>query len=171
MNEEKKYKLVGVINYFDVHPTRLYPIFLDENGDYCGGFIFDDNSPYIEIFQGFFPEEMNDRIILFEDIKDDSNTTLIKEDVKDEYQIGDLAIEAISPCNGTIYIGTIDKFLEYTKRHKENLETIYYGNDNDAKNNLINNEFQGHEDNVLLYLGELEHELADAEHRVSSLRK
>ncbi len=168
---EKKYKLVGVFNLFDVYPMYLLPVFRDEDGNYCGGFIYDDNSPYLETFQGFFPKYLDNRIMFLEDLKNNPNIKLELDNIKDEYQIGDLAIEAISPCNDTRYIGTIDKFLEYTKRHKENLEAIYYGNDNDAKNNLINNEFQGYEDKVEHYLGELEHELADAEHRVSSLRK
>ena len=84
---------------------------------------------------------------------------------------GDLAIEAMNPCKGTIYIGTSDKFVEYARKQKESIEAIYYGKDLEARKNLIENEFQGHENNVEHYLHEIETELEDVEHRLSSLRK
>ncbi len=168
---EKKYKLVGVFNLFDVYPMYLLPVFRDEDGNYCGGFIYDDNSPYLETFQGFFPKYLDNRIMFLEDLKNNPNIKLELDNIKDEYQIGDLAIEAMNPCKGTIYIGTSDKFVEYARKQKERIEAIYYGKDLEARNNLIKNEFQGHENNVEHYLHEIETELEDVEHRLSSLRK
>ena len=110
MEENKKYELVGILNYFDLIPCTVYPIFRDSEGIYYGAFCEED-SPYISTFMPFPSKER------IKDIKRFTKTHNIFEILpgKEFYQVGDLALCALQTSKKNVYVGTIDKYVEYAK--------------------------------------------------------
>ena len=51
--DNKTYELIGVINYLDVVPNFVFPIFKDEKGTLYTSYTNSVDSPYIEGFEPF----------------------------------------------------------------------------------------------------------------------
>ena len=116
----EKYKLVGTLNYFDIVPDILYPIFQDTEGNFYFAYsdIIDGEEEYtIKEFQPV-GEDSIPRIKFL------SNTNNTTESVEEYYGIGDIIVQAIEESEDNIYIGRIDKFTHRLGMLTDTLENI-----------------------------------------------
>ena len=154
MKENKQYKLVGIFNDYDYVPSVVYPLFQDKKGNYYGAFC-DDNSPYISEFQLFPVSDTRKRIKQFTK----TNNIFEIEPDKYLYQVGDLAICGLQTTKKNVYIGTIDKYLEYAKNLLLSIETKI-------------DSYTGEEKMLMEYfVRELKEDIEDYEGRVENIDK
>ena len=170
MPEDKKYKLVGVINYFDLDQDVLSLVYQGEDGEYYGAFTDEETSPYIDGFERFIPKAAESEIMFLDVLKNDPNIKLEIEDIKEEYKIGDLPVGAIMPRKGVLYVAGSEKFIEYLRNERDRLESIINGDDEEEVVELLS-EFNNNMDSLKSYLESLKLEIADYEKRTAAVKQ
>ncbi len=119
--DEKEYRLVGILNYFDIVPDSIYPVFMDSDNVLYHAFVDDEEKDDNYLYTQFVrvPEEQVGRVKYLSDC-------MVKLDCEqDTFRVGDLALSGIELNNGIVYIGTIDKYLEFIKEYKEDIVFDY----------------------------------------------
>lgn len=130
--DNKKYRLVGICNPFNIIPFMIKPVFEDEEGNLYITYIADketkEYSPYIKGFS-----RMSNAYMKY--VKNLSEC-LINSDAlnKEYYSIGDLSPCGIEIENNIIYIGQMDKYLDFLKEYKNEIAFKF-----DFKAELIRN--------------------------------
>ena len=113
--DEKKYKLMGIYNDCGIVPNNVYPVFEDENKELYLGLTNDDmnenNTYYFTNFQ-----KMSSDAVKY--VKSLSKYTVKVETTQEYFQIGDISIYGIEMEDKALYIGTIDKYLEFLKWYR-----------------------------------------------------
>ena len=138
MNKDK-YKLVGVLNDIDVVPGFIYPIFIDKNNNLYRGYVdIKEYDNYNCCFTKFtkLPDEYVSKVKYLSDC-------IIKfEDDHEEYQIGDLPICGIEINKNVVYIGRIDKYLDFIDLYKEEIAFSNYSEYNELLLTEIEDEIE-----------------------------
>ena len=118
MDNNKKYKLVGTVNPFEVYPCELIPVFEDEDGKYYRAFnTYKKDGKWNDCY--YFTEFVEAtptrgfRLIQPED-------TL--EDIEDEYQVNSVLCMAFESYDHKFYIGRLDKYLEFIENYRNEIE-------------------------------------------------
>ena len=112
---DNNYKLVGYFNFFQIRPGFVYPIFMDNDGNYFWAFSDIDIDTNLYYYLKFIPLPMEYKSF----IKFISDTDTIVEVNNIYMNTGDLVLEGIEIEEGHAYIGTIDKFIEFARRNRE----------------------------------------------------
>ena len=118
--ENKKYKLVGILNDLNLVPDMVYPIFMDSEGKLYWAFTVVTRQDKIIDFNYKVFYALPDRFI--EKVQLLSNLTVTKENVKDEYSLGAEAISCVQTSDNEVYIGSKEKYLEFLKKYQEYLK-------------------------------------------------
>ncbi len=115
-----KYKLVGTLNYFDIIPEIILPVFQDEENNFYMAYS-DSSDEDLEKYtiKGFTPFKEDDVIR----IKFLSNANNEMEEVNEYYEVGDIIIQAMEENENSIYIGRIDKFSTHLENFVNTLKT------------------------------------------------
>lgn len=125
---EKKYKLVGVYDEFGIKPSIIRPVFADENDKLffptCDKGNSIETTPYFQRFLPVYKGFINDVQYL-----DDLHAYL--EIDKEYYQVGDLAIWGVQLSQDEVYIGRLDKYLEFLEDYRVYLYDSYNNSDRD----------------------------------------
>ena len=112
-----KYKLVGFYNFSDTVPSIIYPVF-SKNSFYYVGQTTDDNNIshyYYTKFKPIFSDGRNKNLKFL---------PLFKSSLEVEqeyYDIGSLAISGIQTSKSKVYIGSLDKYLEFIKEYRKQI--------------------------------------------------
>ncbi len=137
----KSYKLVGYLNFFDIVPSIIYPIFADNDNDLYWAFSSVDDYFCVYYYTEFLklPTKYKKSVKFFKD----TNTKL--EIINEYYQLGDLVLAGIELSDNEAYIGSIDKYYEFITQYKEKV--------------IKNSDYKFKEE----FLRELEHDIIDTE--------
>ena len=119
--DEKEYRLVGILNCFDVVPASIYPVFMDDDNFLYRAFVDseekEDNYLYTQFVR--VPDDQVDEVRYL-------SNCMVKLDVEQEtFKVGDLALAGIELNNGIVYIGTLDKYLDFINEYKEEIISGY----------------------------------------------
>ena len=132
---KKKYKIVGALNMFNIVPDSNYTVYQDEEGKLYGGFVknVETDGPHMTYFMPW-REDVLDKIVFFDQIKDDPDANVFFDDTKDSYEYGDTVVYVHQYGPKDYYIGEIDKYLEFIKHYKESVERVLNsGNEENIK--------------------------------------
>ena len=118
MNNEK-YKLIGICNPFNIVPFMVKLVFEDEEGNLYLSYFQDketkEYSPYIKGFTRMSNEYMK----YVERLSD----CMVNSDALDKeyYSVGELVPCGIELNDGIVYIGPMDKYLEFLIEYKNEI--------------------------------------------------
>lgn len=113
------YKMVGVYNMVDVYPTAAVYLVFKKGDEYFIGISGDDaynvNYYYTEFLP--FPEEKLVNVFFF----DKCNLTFEVNSFNSK--VGDIVNIAYQLTKKDIYVGTLDKAIEYLKNYRDEVES------------------------------------------------
>ena len=108
--EKNSYKIIGIVNYFDVIPSSVFTVLEGEDGNYYLGFWNADNKDpdhcYIASIEPLY-DNLYDKIIYLKDLN------VQAESLQESYCIGDIVPVAIQTSDTDVYIGRLDKYLAF----------------------------------------------------------
>ena len=115
--EAKKYKLVGIENCWEIVPAGVYPIFADENNEYYRAYSSGNDDDKCFSFTDFvkMSKEASARVKLLKDCM------VRAEEIEDTYSEGSTLALAMEINQGIVYVGRIDKYLNFISENKEEL--------------------------------------------------
>ena len=118
LNHVNKYRPVGILNILGVTPGEVNVVFKGiDNNLYCG-FIDDVDEENISFIYDEFRllnESAENRVKYFNELECD------KKGVEDEYSVGNIVISAFQLTEEKIFIGRIDKYVEFLKDYKKTI--------------------------------------------------
>lgn len=113
----EKYKLVGVLNYFDVVPGFTLPVFEGSN-----------KKMYIFTCGDDLPSFSDSYLVGLEELSLvrplDSFKNLKKDIDKDTFSLGEEAIMSFCLDEDTIYIASLDKMLEFLENYQTDNQNL-----------------------------------------------
>lgn len=122
--KEKKYTPIGILNLVDVVPVEAWIVFSDKDNHLYFGYIDDnadlENKFSYDRFVSLPENEVRKNIKYFKELKCN------KEEVKDSYSVGDIITVAFQIDENTVYVGRIDKYVEFLNQFKNNLTEDKY---------------------------------------------
>jgi hypothetical protein len=127
MSAEKKYKLVGSLNIYNIVPNFIYPIFQDE--DFILYWGFTDDEMVSDIVGPYYTRFLELPSTLIDKVKFLKTTENTLENINEYYKVGDLAVCGTELDKDKIYIGSLDKYLEYIKKSSDNEQLSKYWKD------------------------------------------
>jgi hypothetical protein len=166
--DNKTYELIGVINYLDVVPNFVFPIFKDKKGTLYTSYTNSVDSPYIEGFEPFSNIDRFNDIRVFNRKCDNIDNTYQFDNIKCFYQVGDIAIIGEQVSENEYYLNPIDKAVDFYKNLRDSYSKIINGNDEKAINELLS-KTNSDIDSIEIYLVQLDKGIADLENRVATL--
>ena len=110
---------IGICNPFNIVPFMVKPVFEDEEGNLCLGYIYDketkEYSPYIKGFSRVSNEYMK----YVERLSD----CMVNSDAlnKEFYSVGELAPCGIELDNGIVYVNDMYRYLEFLREYKNEI--------------------------------------------------
>ena len=166
--DNKTYELIGVINYLDVVPNFVFPIFKDEKGTLYTSYTNSVDSPYIEGFEPFPSIKRFKDIRVFNRKCDNINNTYQFDNVKCFYQVGDIAIIGEQISENEYCLNSIDKAVDFYKNLRDSYNKIINGNDEKTINELLS-KTNSDKESIERYLIQLDKGIIDLENRVATL--
>lgn len=117
--DNEKFTLVGFVNAFNVMPHKIVLVFADKEYDLYEYPINcaekEEDKIRINQLTPLSKKYAYDNVNYFEEY------TCIKADIKDEYSIGDISVMGFQIDNDFVYIGRIDKYIEFITNYRNKL--------------------------------------------------
>ena len=166
----ENYKLVVFLNLLNLIPDGVYPVFQGNDGKYYGGFVKSQKELSVNIEQFIeWREDVIERIVFFDDIKNNPDYSIKQEEVQDEYKLGDMGLSVHQISEKEIYVGRADKFLEFLKEHTNSIEEVLNSGDEKKINEMLKY-YNSSLDSIKIYLYSLNRDIEDLSERFERLR-
>jgi len=121
--KDKKYKLVGIENEFNITPDTVYPIYADDENNLYRGYSSGDKDEKCFTFTHFVKVNNNSNIKLLENC-------MTRNDLETEYfGIGDVFVIAMELSKDVVYVGRMDQYLQFIKDNYEAIKNTNGNND------------------------------------------
>ncbi len=113
--DNEKYKLVGILNSIGYVPNIVIPVFIGANKKLYWAVTSNDETDKVKCLYQSFSELPQ---IFVNEVKMISNCIAKTECIQDYYKVGDLPVCGIEIEENGLYIGRIDKYLEFINYYR-----------------------------------------------------